>query len=291
MAGHDDRLDDKYGEQGFFFRSLKQFTTAWLFLTRIALPRWGNKPEAQNLSIDRQDTPMDKGHGMIPLADTVHTWPLVGMFVGALAGGALWVGVRLGLHPLAASFIGLGVGILITGGLHEDGLADVADGFGGGATKAKKMLIMRDSHIGVYGVLALVLSVGFKAATLGNFKDPILAITALIAAHALSRAALPLMMVVLPAARSSGLGAGVGKPQRNDALISAVIGILVAILAVGPGPGLVAAALAGLGTAGMGWLAMRQIEGFTGDVLGATQQVAEILVIAFLSTGLSGGLS
>ncbi len=280
MPGHNDPHAPKSERTkwGFFIHPLLSFVTAWLFLTRIPLPHGNTEPAVPNGG-------EDKGHGMTPLADTVQTWPIVGLFIGVLAGGTLWIGTKLGLPPLAAGFLGLGVGVLATGGLHEDGLADVADGFGGGHTKADKMRIMRDSNIGTYAMLALVMTVGFKAASLSGFKDPLLAATALIAAHALSRAVLPLMMVVMPPARSSGLGAGVGKPRRTDALISAAIGVLVALLAVGPGPVLVAATLAAVGAAGMGWLAMRQIDGFTGDVLGATQQVVEVLVIAALAAG------
>jgi len=276
-----DAVHGEVASEGFFAALMAQFTTAWLFFTRIPLPGWWNKPDAPDAPVASDETP-DKRLGMVPLADTVRTWPVVGILVGALAGAALWIAANLGLSPLAASFGALIVAAVATGALHEDGLADVADGFGGGVDKAKKLRIMRDSHIGVYGVLALVLGVGFKAGSLSGFTSPALAAAAVIAAHTLSRAALPMLMVVLPSVRRTGLGKGAGQPNREDALLAAGMGVLVSVLALGIGPGLVASVLAALGVAGVGWLAHRQIGGLTGDVLGAAQQVAEILVLAGL---------
>ncbi|WP_139134976.1 adenosylcobinamide-GDP ribazoletransferase [Magnetovibrio blakemorei] len=258
-------------------RWMDRFTLAWLFLTRVPLPKWWNAP----LPIEEiEGEPDDKAKGMIPLADTVRTWPLVGLFIGALTGLALWAGAKLGLHPIAAGFVALMVGAVLTGALHEDGLADVADGFGGGASKAKKLAIMKDSHIGTYGVLALLLVTGFKATCLGGFNGPGLAAGALVGAHVLSRAMMPLLMAFLPPARSSGLGRGAGAPSRDDAVVSAIIGVLLGLLVLGLEPGALAAVLALSGAAFVAWLAHRQIGGYTGDVLGAAQQVAEALILA-----------
>lgn len=294
-----DAAHQEAASQGFLAQLMCQFTTAWLFLTRIPLPRWWNRPElavepdaaegeAEAESQEKsQDGPQaksqDKGRTLLPMADTVRVWPVVGLLVGALAGLALWLGAQFGLHPLAASFLGLAVAALATGALHEDGLADVADGFGGGADKTKKLRIMRDSRIGVYGVLALILVIGFKGGALGGFTGPGLAAVALIVAHTLSRAALPMLMVALPPARRTGLGKAAGIPKREDAVMSAAIGVLVAVLALGIGPGLVASALAALAVAAVGALARRHIGGFTGDVLGAAQQVSEAFVLAGLA--------
>jgi adenosylcobinamide-GDP ribazoletransferase len=298
-TGPDDVLkpDAAHGEtasENYFVRLMAQFSTAWLFLTRIPLPRWWNKSQAvakedageEDVEGPKDKGPKDKGTGMIPLADTVRAWPLVGLLIGALSGLALWLAAHAGLSPLAASFVALIAAALITGALHEDGLADVADGFGGGADKTKKLRIMRDSRIGTYGVLALVLSVGVKASSLGGFNSPVLAAGAVMAAHTLSRAALPALMVFLPPARRSGLGKAAGQPSRENAVLAAFIGVLVAVLAMGFGPGLVAAVLAGLGAAAVGWLTMRQIGGYTGDVLGAAQQVAEALVLIGLAVAM-----
>ncbi len=262
-------------------RWMTGFTVAWLFLTRVPLPAWWNKP-APGEKLD----PDDKGIGMTPLAETVRTWPVVGLFIGAFAGVVLWAGAQLGLHPLAAAFIAVIAATLITGGLHEDGLADVADGFGGGRTVAQKLEIMKDSSIGAFGVLALILVVGFKVSSLGGFNAPVLAAGALIAAHVLSRATLPLMMALMTPARPGGLGTGAGTPKVDDAIVTLIVGTLIALLTLGLGPGLLAVVLACAGSGAVAYLAKRQIGGFTGDVLGAAQQISEALVIAGMAVAL-----
>ena len=264
----------------FFRLWVNRFSVAWMFLTRVPLPSWWNKPmPGEIVGVD----PKDKGLGMIPLSDTVQTWPFVGLFVGAIAGGILWAGASLGLHPMASAVLGLIVAAMITGALHEDGLADVADGFGGGRSIAKKLEIMKDSHIGSYGVLTLILVVGFKVTTLGSFNGPGLAAGALVGAHVLSRAALPLMMSLMSPARKGGLASGAGIPTRDDAIVTAIIGVLIVLLTLGLWAGVLAAVLAGIAAIGMGWYANRQIGGFTGDVLGATEQLIEAVVLAGLA--------
>ena len=203
--------------------------------------------------------------------------------MGAIAGSALWVGAQLGLHPMASAVLGLMVAAMVTGALHEDGLADVADGFGGGRSIAQKLDIMKDSHIGTYGVLTLILVVGFKITTLGSFNGPGLAAGALVGAHVLSRAVMPLMMSILPPAREGGLGTAAGIPDRDDAIITAIIGVLVVLLTLGLWPGLLAAGLSAATAFIMGWYAKRQIGGFTGDVLGAAEQLVEAAVLAGLA--------
>lgn len=283
--------DAAHGEaatEGFFVRLIDQFSVAWMFLTRIPLPAWWNKSTPPETT-DAEKTPVkstDKGEGMTPLSNTVRAWPIIGLAIGALSGGALWSAANLGLHPLAASFVAMGVAALITGALHEDGLADVADGFGGGDTRAKKLRIMRDSHIGTFGVLALVLMVGFKAGAMAGFNAPGFAAAAVLSAHVLSRSFLPMLMIALPPARRNGLGQGAGIPKTENAVMAAAIGILIAILTLGLGPGLVASGIAGLGVATVGAIAQRQIQGYTGDVLGAAQQVSEALVLAGIAVAL-----
>jgi len=284
MANKDDSIKSETGPNSvhgngatlpFFRRWMTGFTVAWLFLTRVPLPGWWNKPAPG----EKLDT-ADKGIGMTPLAETVRAWPVVGLFIGTFAGLVLWAGAHLGLHPLAAAFLAIIAATLITGALHEDGLADVADGFGGGFDKAKKLAIMKDSHIGAYGVLALVLMTGFKATSLGGFNAPALAAAALVGAHVLSRAVLPLMMAVMTPARPGGLGTGAGTPNVDDAVVTLIVGVLIALLVLGLWPGLLAAGLAAMSALAVTWLAQRQIGGFTGDVLGAAQQLCEAMVLA-----------
>ena len=113
---------------------------------------------------------------------------------------------------------------LVTGALHEDGLADTADGFGGGDTRERKLEIMRDSRIGTYGVCALIVSLLVRADAIASLTDPVLVAPALIAAHAGARAVMPLVMFLLPAARTDGLRSrrgglrarGSRSPLRSD---------------------------------------------------------------------------
>ena len=209
------------------------------------------------------------------LSDCVWAYPLVGAVVGGLAGLVCALAARLGLPPLAGALLALWASALLTGAMHEDGLADLADGFGGGATKVRKLEIMRDSRIGSYGVLALILAVGVKAACLAALP-PAGAWLSLAALGALSRAVLPMVMLALPSARESGLGQAAGGALRPwPALAGLVLALLLAGLCALPHLGAVVLAMA-LVSAGVSVLARRQIGGFTGDVLGAVQNLAEL---------------
>lgn len=206
-------------------------------------------------------------------------FPLVGAGIGALCAVAFFVAGLLGLADAPAGLLAVGAGLALTGAFHEDGLADTVDGFGGGAGRDAKLAIMRDSHHGTFGVLALVLSIGLRAAALATIGDPIHAGLALIAAHGASRGLLPWMMRALPPARSDGLGAAAGQPGRTVALTAAGLGGAITLGLLGPLAGGVALLLSGLAVAFAGVLARRQIGGYTGDVLGFFQQIGEIVIL------------
>lgn len=214
-------------------------------------------------------------------AQTQWAAPVAGALVGLWVGVVAWLALALGLPaPLAAAFA-LGAGIAATGALHEDGLADTVDGFGGGKDRDGKLAIMRDSRIGSYGVLALGLSLIARWAALAALAavSPMAALAAAVAAHAASRAALPALMSGLPSARPDGLSAGIGRIDDATARIAAALGF-VFLLPGGIGFALVAAVL----VAGLAFLvarlALAQVGGQTGDVLGAAQQAGEIAVLA-----------
>jgi adenosylcobinamide-GDP ribazoletransferase len=179
------------------------------------------------------------------------------------------------LPALAAALIAVAATALVTGGLHEDGLADTADGFGGGATRDHKLEIMRDSRTGAYGVLALIFSVGLRVAAIADIAARWHVLGALVAAHALSRGILPAALRWLEPARSDGLGATAGRPAQNAALIAFGLALGAALIGVGIPVGLSAAIAAGVIAIAIGWLAQSQIGGQTGDVLGAIEQGAE----------------
>ena len=177
---------------------------------------------------------------------------------------------------MLAALLAVAAQVLLTGGLHEDGLADIADGFGGGRTRADKLRILRDSRIGSFGAMALMLALLARIGALAALASPALVAAALIAAGAASRAALPVIMVSIAPARDEGLAVAAGRPHPLRAAAGAAIAILAALAVLPPAmatAGLVAAAGAALAT---GLLARRQIGGHTGDVLGAAQQLAEI---------------
>jgi adenosylcobinamide-GDP ribazoletransferase len=214
-----------------------------------------------------------------PLAQASWAFSLVGLVIGLIGGFVYSLAAWLGVPALAAALLAVAATALATGALHEDGLADVADGFGGGADRAAKLAIMRDSRNGAFGVLALVLSVGLRAAALAALGDGGRVTAALVAAHALSRGLLPLVLRALEPARDDGLGASAGRPEAANAWAAAGLGALIALFALDWWRGVVAIAAAALAAGLVGHVARRQIGGYTGDVLGAIEQVGEIMVM------------
>jgi len=202
-----------------------------------------------------------------PLSRTVWAFPLVGLLVGGAMAIVFFCGTWLGLPEIIAALLALSTSALLTGGLHEDGLADVADGFGGGQSITRKLEIMRDSRIGTYGVLALILVVGLTVTSIAETG----AFWAFFVISAASRTAMLLPMILLPAARTDGLGRTATTPLSSPALCA--FGATAVLLVAG---GLVVSGLTMLAIAfGVTVLARRQIGGQTGDVLGATQKLSE----------------
>lgn len=219
------------------------------------------------------------------LAATVWVFPLVGAFIGLLGSAVFFIAEALGL-PTALSALLTIVGLyVLTGGLHEDGLADVADGFGGGASKERKLAIMRDSRIGTYGVAAMVFSFLARFIVLAHLSEPSAVCAALVASCALSRGAIGPVMSVLQSARSDGLSATAGRPTGGQAVFGSVVAVLIAMFAIGFGDGIATALVALAAATGVAMLAQKQIGGQTGDVLGAVAQSVEIAVLVAISAG------
>jgi adenosylcobinamide-GDP ribazoletransferase len=217
--------------------------------------------------------------GMAALARALRCAPLVGVLVGAAGAGVLALAGALNLPPLAAGGLALAATFAITGGLHEDGLADVADGFGGGQDAARKLAIMRDSYVGSYGVAAIGLSLLLRAAALAALVALPGGALALIGAHALARAAMLPVMRGLKPARADGLGHGAGRPTRGAAGVALALGAGATLLTLGPLAGLAALVAAAFATGLVARLAVRQVGGYTGDVLGAVEQTVETAVL------------
>ena len=216
-----------------------------------------------------------------PLGRAVRAFPIVGGLVGLLAGAVYAIASGLGLPDIVAAVLAAGALALATGALHEDGLADMADGFGGGS-RAEKLAIMRDSRIGVYGVIALVVVLAAKVGAIADIERADLVVAAMVSAAAASRAAMPALMLWMEPARSDGLASTAGRPPASQVWTG--LGIAL-VLAVGllAWSGLVAFLVAGLGAAFVAWLATRQVGGHTGDVLGGAQQIAEVLFLLALA--------
>jgi adenosylcobinamide-GDP ribazoletransferase len=214
-----------------------------------------------------------------PLAVAVRCFPLVGLVVGLVGGAVYALGLKLDLPMLGAALFAIAATGLLTGALHEDGLADSADGLAGGQDRDRRLAIMSDSHIGSYGVLALIVSVMARASLLAGLPAAH-GVAALIGAHALARAAMALVMARGTAAKSSGLGAAAGKPAEGGALVALAIAAIIAWIALGP----VVAAIALVAILAIAWamarLGKRLIGGYTGDILGAVEQLSEIAALA-----------
>lgn len=218
------------------------------------------------------------------LAQAQWAYPLVGLPVGLIGWGALQGALLLGLPALPAAALCLLVLALVTGGLHHDGLADFADGAGGGRDRAHALEIMKDSRLGSYGALALIFAVLLGGSALASVADSIgLAIFCLIAVA--SRLAMLITLSELPPARDSGLGqsaAGTG-----SLLTLAPGAALCAVLAVASGwAGLAAIIAGGLIAGWLAWAALRRLGGQTGDVLGAVQLSSEVAMLVALSAAL-----
>lgn len=192
-----------------------------------------------------------------------------------------WIGLPVWLSATAA----IAATYLATGGLHEDGLADVADGFGGGVDRERKLAIMRDSRIGSYGVAAMVFSILMRVGAVASFVEPEFVVEALVAAGAVSRGAIGPVMASLPTARMDGLSASAGRPSQGQALIGVILAFVIGVFVVGFSEILLAMCAAGLAVVAFALLAKRQIGGQSGDVLGAVAQVAEIAVLTSFSVG------
>jgi len=219
-----------------------------------------------------------------PRSEMVPWFPLVGVVAGAAVGGVA-AGLEYWLAPFAAAAVAVGVGMLITGAFHEDGLADLADAIAGGSTRARRFEILEDSRLGTYGTAALCSSILVRVAALAGLAavGPAVTIAAAIAAHALARGVAVGVLGYFPAAALDGLGASFQSDvSRTRAALTVAIAAAIGALTIGwwIGPlaavGLVVAAAIAL-------VATRALGGITGDVAGAVEQVVEVAALLVAS--------
>lgn len=247
-------------------QQLKLFLTAVQFFTRIPVPHW-------------------VGHTPQQLDQSARYFPLVGLCVGLLAALVLYLSQLV--LPLNVSIaLSMLASILLTGAFHEDGLSDFVDGMGGGYTREKILAIMKDSRVGAYGVMAIVLALLIKYLTLqalSNAHSLVFVIVALIVAHGVSRLLAVSIMLTQTyvrdddSARAKPVAQGLG---RSSFMVVVLTGVMSLVLLVWVGFGMVniisALACALLLRLYLGRLMFKNIGGYTGDCLGAVQQITEI---------------
>lgn len=230
-------------------------------------------------------------HALPSFSRIVRVIPLAGLLIGLLPAALLGLALLLDLGPWLAAILSVGVMVLTTGALHEDGLADTADSFGG-STQEKRLEIMRDSRIGSFGASALFLALALRIgaiATLASRLDGAAAIAVVLIVASLSRTAGLMPLVFLPPARRDGIAQAVGQPARETFWLAAgiaggiavVLGAIAGLPPVGIALMLVLSALSGIALIGF---ASRHLGGQTGDIAGAAQQAAEIAALIGLLT-------
>ncbi|WP_428696608.1 adenosylcobinamide-GDP ribazoletransferase [Stappia sp.] len=265
-----DHPQDGESPAGGISRAMADLAACLRFFSRLPVP-----------CVNKTDNPaalpdFSRAAWVMPLAGAVLALP------GALV---LLVAGATALPGMVVAILAVGVGIAVTGGLHEDGLADVVDGFFGAGTAERRLEIMKDSRIGAFGTLALVLSVLLKVALVTALLERHAALPAallLVCAEAGSRAVMAGVWCVLPPARPGGLASLCGTPSPRGAALAAALGggaLLAAVAVVPLAAAMTALFLTLLTAAGIRGLALAKIGGHTGDVLGAAQQVAVLSIL------------
>lgn len=241
----------------FLQRELRVLGTAVMFFTRVPLPAWReHRPEW--------------------LQAAPRYFPLIGAGVGGFGAGVWWL-ASFALPPEIAVTISMISTVLLTGAFHEDGFADVCDGFGGGWTKPHVLAIMRDSRVGAFGAIGVALLLGLKAVALA--RVPVcLMIGTLVAGHAVSRWAAVTLMATEDYVREENDAKAkpvAGRPGLGSLALATLFG-LTPLLFVPAGTWWAVGAVL-LTRGGLGWWFRYRIGGYTGDCLGATQQVGEVV--------------
>jgi adenosylcobinamide-GDP ribazoletransferase len=242
---------------GWLQRELRLLLTAVQYFTRIPVPAW-------------------VGHSAAQLNGAVRYFPAVGVAVGVVGAAVLWACAFV-FPPVIAVLLSTVVTVVVTGAFHEDGLTDTIDGLGGAATRERALEIMKDSRIGTFGALALILIVLLKVSALTALPT-LQACAALVAGHGLSRWCAVLLIRTLPYIRadhSTRSKPVVEEVANRDVIIAGLFGLAPCALCGWRALAAMAAALVALGCLAR-WF-RRRLGGITGDTLGATQQISEVM--------------
>jgi adenosylcobinamide-GDP ribazoletransferase len=257
---------------GFVQHELRLFFTALQFLTRCPVPAW-------------------VGHDPAWLNQCVRYFPIVGGLVGTL-GAAVLLAASRWWPPMVAACLAVLATVWVTGAFHEDGLADTFDALGGAVPRERALAIMKDSRIGSYGAVALVLSltlrIGLLAALLATHRTA--AALALVASHAMGRTAAVALMASLgyagdaEHAKAKPLATAVPRAATTAGVVSGIAVVLALAYADGRMLRWIMAVLAALllTFALRRWF-LRRLGGYTGDTLGASEQCIEIIVLMVLA--------
>ncbi|HXU94039.1 MAG TPA: adenosylcobinamide-GDP ribazoletransferase [Gallionella sp.] len=247
-------------------QELRLFLTAVQFFTRLPVPAW-------------------VGHSAQQLEQAARYLPLVGVLVGAIAAATLWAGVHALPLTLAVG-LSMVAGILVTGAFHEDGLSDFADGMGGGHSKEKALAIMKDSRVGAYGVIALVLVLLLKfqaLLALCDTRSMTMTAATLIAAHTVSRLMAASLMMTQRYVRdddSARAKPAAHQLSHTSFAVALLTGTAALCLLFAAGAGIAAIFTAAVGAllmrAYLAWRLQQRLGGYTGDCLGAMQQLTEL---------------
>lgn len=241
-------------------RQFRLFFIALQFFTRLPVPRWVGFREEW-------------------LQPSARFFPLTGALVGAFAALVAWVAGWMLPAPLAV-LLSLVASVWLTGALHEDGFADVCDGFGGGREPARVLAIMKDSRIGVYGAVGIGLLLATKCMALIYLPRGLLPLV-LLAAHPFSRALAAALMWRMDYVRAEGKSAAMARGMSaGEFAFAAISGLLPLAALIAAGlldwrQGLAGVVVAALCAAYLVRLFLRRIGGYTGDCLGAVQQLTE----------------
>lgn len=230
--------------------------------------------------LTRLPIPVSQGRAVARGAAAAWAYPLAGAVIGVILAASVAVLTWAGLPVGIVAALVIAINVIITGAMHDDGLADCADGLWGGWDRARRLEIMKDSRIGVYGVLALGLSLLLRWLGVSALIAMDIYWSGLIAIAVVSRGGMVVLMAALDNARDGGLSKSMGRPSQMTAAIAVAISIGTGLL-LGQFAMIIAAPFAVLAC---GLIAQAKIGGQTGDVLGTTQQITEITMLLVLLT-------
>jgi len=232
--------------------------------------------------------PLTPSDPVVPSGPAIAVWfPIAGVVIGGLVGGVYWLAIQL-LPSLPAAAIAIGLGVLITGAFHEDGLADTFDALGGDSDREAVFRIFKDPSLGTFGVAALSLSILLRVSSLSAL-DGTAGLFTLMAAHGLGRGiAAATMGFASPATAGLG-GSFMSRVTRFHAVTAGTLGLAIGVLLLGP-PGVIAYLMAAIAALIMVRWATQKVGGITGDVLGAIEQLGEISVLVAAAATIDRGI-